>query len=82
MDTCLGQGTLIDQGIRRAISQGKIKSMNRVVPFGVQQGRPFARQVCVNEKIHVAVAGSIRLMRLRRAAYASAARMSSRSRSS
>ena len=59
----------------------KVKRVDGVIPCYPESRNQPSRKLRVDEKLH-ATAGSIRLIRVTRAAYAKAARMSSRSRSS
>lgn len=71
---------LIDLGVRRAISSGQLKRVQRILPQGVQPvGKPFGK-LSINQPLH-AIALPALFTSLNRAAYCRQARMSSGSRS-
>lgn len=80
-NTQLSGRQIIDLVVTGSVGIREIERVDRIVPpFTEAQYQP-AGKMRIEKKVHAA-AGSIRLMRVSRAAYASAARMSSRSRSS
>ena len=80
-DVLLTEGKLVDGCVGRAITERQVESMGCFMAGLPQSGREAARKLSINEELH-ADTGSSRLIWLNRVANASAARMSSRSRSS
>lgn len=80
-DQRLAKRKLADLMVGRLVGPRKVERVNRAVPQFTKSNRKPAGKLRVEEEVHAA-RGSILLTRVSRAAYASAARMSSCSRSS
>jgi len=52
-DTLLDDRKLVDDRVLRRISRGKIESVGRVVAILSQHGTESAREVRIDEKVHV-----------------------------
>lgn len=78
----LSESNGVEVRIFGSISSRQIQRMHRIVTIGCQSVRQPSRQLRVDQQLHRHAVACRRFTRLRRAAKASAARMSSRSRSS
>ena len=77
----LADGKLDENLIGGAIGFGKVEGVSRFKSCLTQLGCEPSRELSINEKLHAEI-GSMRFIWLSRLAKSSAARMSSRSRSS
>lgn len=72
---------LVDDGVRRAVAERQIKRVDRFVSCLSQPRNEPTRELSIDQKLHADI-GSRRLIWLNRVANESAARISSRSKSS